>query len=325
MTGPRHADAWSRELSAWRAGVLSPRRSARLQQHLAACPLCQAEDRWEQAISRALSGDFSLRAPADFNHRLWQRLNAGPAPRPFRWHWVPATLGALGVAAAAAALVLTTYRVLQRPPDVPAVAEAPRRPAASPAPAVQAKRRSEPKPMPKPKPETPAATPQPEEAAEPPALAFGPSPAPTGQPVAAARTPLFSRPRGTGLSGPSAGVPAPANERRAASGEGGSQAAGYNALAVSQVRLLNNTLHLNRNERARLEFTLDQPGKCRVAVFSREGRLAAMLLDQELAAGPQAVEWDGTLAAGQKAASGIYVLILTGPGGEQRFKLAVIK
>lgn len=323
MTRPRHADFWSRELSAWRTGLLSPRRSARLQRHLAECPVCRAEDLWEQAIARTLAGDFSLRAPADFNHRLWQRLSAWPAPKPFRWHWVPATLGALGVAAAAAALVLTTYRVLQRPPETPdiTVAEAPQPPAALSVPAGQAKHWPEPQP----KPETPAATPQPEEGSEPPALALGPTAVPSREPVAAVQTPLYARPRGSRLPGSPAGVPAPEVERRAASGDSGRPAAGYGVLAASQVRLLNNTLHLNRNERARLEFTLDQPGKCRVAVFSREGRLAATLLDQELAAGPQAVEWDGKTATGQKAASGIYVLILSGPGGEQRFKLAVIK
>jgi hypothetical protein len=323
MTRPRHADSWSRELSAWRAGLLSPQREARLQRHLADCLICAAEDRWEQAISRALAGDFSLRAPADFNHRLWQRLETLPAPKPFRWHWLPATLGALGVAAAAAALVLTTYRVLQTPPEPPAVSvvEVPQPVASFPTPAadVQLQVKHQPEPTPRPR----IATPEPEESEEPPVLALGPTPAPT-RAVMAAQTPGSTQAGRTRPPGRSVVSQEPLPQRKAA-GDSGRQAASYTTLAVSQARLLNNTLHLNRNERARLEFTLDEPGKYRVAIFSREGKLVATLLDQELAVGPQVVEWDGAMAAGQKAASGIYVMILSGPGGEQRFKLAVIK
>lgn len=324
MTGPRHAGSWSRELSAWRAGLLSPRRVERLQRHLAACPVCAAEDRWEQAISRAPARDYSLRAPADFNHRLWQRLEALPAPKPFRWHWLPAAFGALGVATAAAALVLTTYRMLQPPPAPPAVrqAEAPAPPAGISAPGAVAGRAAERKTKPTPAPRP--ATPEPEESEEPPVIVLGPTPAPAKTP-AAGQTPAPGWPQRARLNGRSGISQAPAPERQAAAGAGGRQAASYQALAVSQARLLNNTLHLNRNERARLEFTLDASGKYRVAVYSREGKLTATLLDQELAAGPQAVEWDGTTAVGSKAASGIYLMVLSGPGGEQRFKLAVIK
>ncbi|MEW6516294.1 MAG: zf-HC2 domain-containing protein [candidate division FCPU426 bacterium] len=318
MTPPRHDPAWSRELSAWRAGTLPPRREERLRRHLADCPLCAAEDRWEQAMSRALARDYSLRAPADFNHRLRLRLGGLPAPRPYRWHWVPATLGALGVAAAAAALVLSTYRVLQHPPEPPVVTlvQAPQ-PAQSqaPMPAMTAEEKTARL--------TPVYTPARTARLETPQVAAAAIPVPTAGQAArpAAEIPRIRGPR---LHGQPKTARAP-QPLRPAAGEPERQGAAKTALAVSQARLLNNTLHLNRFERARLEFTLDQPGRCRVAVFSREGRPVSTLLDQDLAVGPQAVEWDGTTSSGQKVASGIYVLILSGPGGEERFKVAVIK
>ena len=48
-------------------------------------------------------------------------------------------------------------------------------------------------------------------------------------------------------------------------------------------------------------------------------------MDQEMPAGAHAVEWDGTTAGGGNAASGIYLLVMSGDIPEKRFKIAVIR
>jgi flagellar hook assembly protein FlgD len=60
-------------------------------------------------------------------------------------------------------------------------------------------------------------------------------------------------------------------------------------------------------------------------IFSREGKLVKTILENNLSSGSYVFEWNGTSKSGNKVASGIYLLVIRGALGEQRFKLVVIK
>ena len=94
---------------------------------------------------------------------------------------------------------------------------------------------------------------------------------------------------------------------------------------MRQVRLLKNKIHINRNEKTRLEILLAEPAQVQARVFSRKGRLVKKIIDQELPAGTHVLEWDGSTESGGKTASGIYMLVISGDIEKKRFKIAVIK
>lgn len=56
----------------------------------------------------------------------------------------------------------------------------------------------------------------------------------------------------------------------------------------------------------RLDFSLQQPGHVRVALFDVQGRQVRVLADETRSAGRQSVSWDGRDAAGETAAAGVY-------------------
>ncbi len=63
--------------------------------------------------------------------------------------------------------------------------------------------------------------------------------------------------------------------------------------------------------RTEFRFQLPRAGRATLGVYDVAGRLVAMLVDRELAAGPHAVTWDGSDRSGAVAASGIYFYRLT--------------
>jgi len=62
--------------------------------------------------------------------------------------------------------------------------------------------------------------------------------------------------------------------------------------------------------RTRIAFEIPRSGPVSLAVFDPAGRLMRVLIRGTLAAGPHAVEWDGTDADGRLASSGIYFSVL---------------
>ena len=52
-------------------------------------------------------------------------------------------------------------------------------------------------------------------------------------------------------------------------------------------------------------------GRAVIEIFDAQGRLVQTLLDGILPAGTNTVKWDGSSAAGTKAASGVYFCRLT--------------
>lgn len=64
------------------------------------------------------------------------------------------------------------------------------------------------------------------------------------------------------------------------------------------------------NPRTTAAFDLARPGRTRIAVYDLKGALIRVLLDEDLPAGRHEAAWDGRLADGREAASGVYLLRL---------------
>lgn len=91
----------------------------------------------------------------------------------------------------------------------------------------------------------------------------------------------------------------------------------------SEVR--NNVVHASRGESALVFLNLQQSGHVRVEVFDRLGRPVSVLFDGERAAGQSSLRWSGAADKGGMAASGIYVVRITGPGVDAMHKVLLAK
>jgi hypothetical protein len=77
------------------------------------------------------------------------------------------------------------------------------------------------------------------------------------------------------------------------------------------------------NSGTAISFDLPHAQRSSLAVFDLRGRLVRTLVDQDLAAGPHRVQWDGRDKAGVPVASGVYFARLRA-GGEQRQQRMVV-
>jgi len=64
----------------------------------------------------------------------------------------------------------------------------------------------------------------------------------------------------------------------------------------------------------RIAFELAQAGRVELGIYSVNGRLIRILVDEEHGAGSHEVTWDGRDAAGQKVAAGVYFCKLAAAG-----------
>jgi gingipain R len=72
-------------------------------------------------------------------------------------------------------------------------------------------------------------------------------------------------------------------------------------------------------------FALPQAGTVRLSVHDARGRLVRVLADAPLAAGSHRVRWDGRDRRGQAAASGVYLVRLQTPQGQQVHKMTLAR
>jgi hypothetical protein len=79
------------------------------------------------------------------------------------------------------------------------------------------------------------------------------------------------------------------------------------------------------NPSTTVHFELARAGRVRVRVHDLSGRLIRTLADEERPAGVQLVAWDGLDAAGQPAASGVYLVRLSADGMERSLKATLVK
>jgi hypothetical protein len=79
------------------------------------------------------------------------------------------------------------------------------------------------------------------------------------------------------------------------------------------------------NPRTMLRFSLAQPGRVRLAVYSLSGRHVATLVDEEMAAGAHEVPWTGLDAAGVPVSSGTYLVRMVAPEVVQSQRVTLLK
>ena len=74
-----------------------------------------------------------------------------------------------------------------------------------------------------------------------------------------------------------------------------------------------------------MSFSIARPGIVQLRIFDLNGRLVRELLNGARAAGAGSVNWDGTNAAGARAAAGIYFVQLTGPGLSEAQRVVLLQ
>lgn len=67
------------------------------------------------------------------------------------------------------------------------------------------------------------------------------------------------------------------------------------------------------NPRTVIQFQLNQAGPCQLDIYDVSGRLVGTQQWTTLEAGSHNFVWNGSLASGQAAASGVYMVKLTAP------------
>ena len=80
------------------------------------------------------------------------------------------------------------------------------------------------------------------------------------------------------------------------------------------------------NPRTELRFALERGGPVTVEIYDLAGRRVHTLVrEQELAAGPQALAWDGRDEDGRGAASGIYLARVRTPDAQFGAKMMLVR
>jgi hypothetical protein len=270
-------------------------------------------DRQLSALLQGLRGDVA--APADFRARVMQRLQAeglvkGPALPQATWRTRVSAFfspkfalgaGALAVLALAYVALSTAPQEARVAPQAPAVV------------ATAPSRKSQPKPVLARAPK-PAAAPAPVLAKAPAPMqqaelqGQGPAPAVQGrsdaQPAAASVQVASLKPTVVVVETPI--VPQ-----------------GKSVRPGSEVR--NNVVHASRGESALLFVNLQEAGRVRAEVFDRMGNSVSLLYDGDLNSGVSSFRWSGAADKGGMAASGIYMVRVTGPGVDGRHKVLLAK
>lgn len=123
MKCPMETQESAEVLLAYCARRLDPDTAVVLERHLAVCPACREFQKSQQAVWEALDAWEAMPVSADFDRRLYERIEReearlswwGRLVRPFAPMWAP-TLVSRGVpVAAAACLLLLAGVLLQRP------------------------------------------------------------------------------------------------------------------------------------------------------------------------------------------------------------------
>jgi hypothetical protein len=79
------------------------------------------------------------------------------------------------------------------------------------------------------------------------------------------------------------------------------------------------------NPSTELSFVLSRGGRVTMSVYTVRGQLVRTLLDQEMAAGPHALVWNGTDDSGRMAASGGYIVRFEAPDRTQSRHITLLK
>jgi hypothetical protein len=318
-------------------GALTPADEARFEQHRVHCPKCAQAYQWQQNMELAFHQASEIKAPEDFNQRVWDKIRVNETAPALSRGWLPALGLAFGVAALAAATVMTGYWVMHRPSNTEsqiAKRKAPQEQLVvkfleETHPAAQATAPITMNPAPE-KPQTAKIRPTPGHD-----LARKPEPE-KAQPgekrplVAEQRIPGPDVPQARAEShGPSVRVAPPqAQPERKIAGNNLVPAAALGptvTVPVGTIRIRPNKINVSQQERMLLEVNLEKNGRLEARIYTREGQAVRTLVEGDVPAGVQSWEWQGDNNQGGKVAAGIYMLEIRGDVGERKFKIMVIR
>lgn len=95
--------------------------------------------------------------------------------------------------------------------------------------------------------------------------------------------------------------------------------------AGGDVHMVDNLIRPRNGTKTQIIVTVFNDGPLTVKLYTLDGRPVATLFDGEVAAGTHTVTWDGRTAAGNVAASGVYLARVVGPKLQAVDKIVLIK
>jgi len=87
----------------------------------------------------------------------------------------------------------------------------------------------------------------------------------------------------------------------------------------------NNIFNPARGEKATVKYEVQSAGHVTLRLYTLNGTLVGTLFDGDVPAGKGSVDWAGQNSAGNRVASGVYLLHMTGPGVSKTQKIVVVK
>lgn len=95
--------------------------------------------------------------------------------------------------------------------------------------------------------------------------------------------------------------------------------------SVDAIVIRKNYFNPTRGECVQAEIQAAASGRLRVQVFTPFGRLVSILADSNVPAGSYPLSWCGKNSAGEKVASGVYILHIEAPGEKRDVKVGLVK
>ena len=79
------------------------------------------------------------------------------------------------------------------------------------------------------------------------------------------------------------------------------------------------------NAKSIIRYDVQSAGQLSIKIYTQAGTLVKTVYDGLVTEGKGTVDWDGTNVNGSKVASGIYFLMVKGPGIDKVDKIAVVR
>ncbi|MCX5794045.1 MAG: PepSY domain-containing protein [Elusimicrobia bacterium] len=93
----------------------------------------------------------------------------------------------------------------------------------------------------------------------------------------------------------------------------------------AQLTAYNNIFNPLRGEKATVKYEVQTAGRVTIKLYTLNGTLVGTLFDGDVPAGKGSVDWFGNNGAGNRVASGVYLVHMSGPGGSKTQKIVVVK
>lgn len=96
-------------------------------------------------------------------------------------------------------------------------------------------------------------------------------------------------------------------------------------IAPGDVALTENLFRPLHGERCKIDMTVYGSGDAKIKVYTRTGRKVKTVCDGNITVGTTTYYWDGTNDNGETVASGLYLMVISGPRLDSTQKVVVIK